>query len=183
MAQLYEILKLEEIIRSHRDGGFEETRKPVRWLNDPDTVEVDAWLARFGVSSSDITKSDSRMIVAGRLPWLTILLDREYRIAGHLVSIREHLQDMRFTAWSLPPGHRVETHGVPSVSTIHVSCRQVLRRYAEESPIFVQVWDHVKYCKPSGLWLLRMDPLPEKVLPATDVDDAMFMDHWQSLIR
>jgi hypothetical protein len=113
----------------------------------------------------------------GIWPWAIALFNEEFRLAGHVVSIRQNRDDFSFTAYSIKPGsHSVAEQGVPSVSVLLVNKKTSLERAAPQSKFFSAAWEQLADQSEDQHWICIADSPSEEWLRQTSQnDDQLFM--------
>jgi len=89
---------------------------------------------------------------SGWWPWAVIAFDEEYPILGYLMSLRHSMDEMRFTAYSLPSGYASRESDTP-VSIVCVRDRYIARRLANDSEMFGPAWEALKTKADDSYWL------------------------------
>ena len=101
-------------------------------------------------------------------PWLTICLDKEYRVAGHIVFSRQHKADISFSPYKDLPDSRPF---IPGVGFIFIRNKQALRRASSVSPLFMSFWKNTSEYPEDKYWIAFADPPNEKWLSNVAVND------------
>ena len=97
--QCYEIFLLETLTRG---GGTQSSRFSLEVMGDAEDA-LDSILEKYDTQSfSYLMGLNISYENMNWWPWAIIVFDKEYRFAGHLVSIRENKSDFNFTAFSIP---------------------------------------------------------------------------------
>jgi hypothetical protein len=96
-------------------------------------------------------------------PWALVCLDREYPIAGHIVTKRPSNGKISFTQYSSIPKPK-PSNFVPNVGTLVIQEKGVLELATGRSLVFKEAWKALKECSLNSNWLVFLDPLPEKWL-------------------
>ena len=100
------------------------------------------------------------------IPWALIALDREYKLAGHLMSTKGDTRELRFAWYSV--NRRVPTH----LSWLFVMNKSILAKLADRSPLFGHPWALLHDKPEDRRWFCIIDPLPEVWVNETESVDA-----------
>lgn len=110
-------------------------------------------------------------------PWAIACLDREYEIAGHVVSSRPPDARISFTSYKTQPRPLPDNY-YPGVGPLVFYNKAGLEKAANNSPLFASAWTLLKQCSENKRWLVVLDPLPEEwlsnVLPG---DHASWLEY------
>ena len=172
--QCYEIFLLQTLARG---DDSQSSRFSLEVMGDAEDA-LDSLLEKFNTHSfSFMMALNNSYQNINWWPWVIIVFGEEYRIAGHLASIRVNKLDFNFTAFSIPKHYSIEEHGVPPVSVISVKSKDVLIELAKKSPLFNSAWELLKSRSEERRWLVFSDP-PEKdwIRKTSKKDDALFQE-------
>jgi hypothetical protein len=101
-------------------------------------------------------------------PVAVIAFQKEYRLAGHFVTIRTDRRALPFTTYSLRPGERPR---YPLISLIYAFDWRELEATASKSPFLKGAWEALSQCDSRTRWLCIADPLPQDWVATVSVDD------------
>jgi hypothetical protein len=105
-------------------------------------------------------------------PWAIVLFNEEFRLAGHVLSIRQNKRDFLFTAYSIKPGAKpITEQEVPSVSVILVYEKKALERAATQSKLFSAAWEQLADRSEDQHWICIADSPPVEWMRQTSQDD------------
>lgn len=109
-------------------------------------------------------------------PWAIALFEKEFDLAGHVVSTRKQKKDFAFGSYSLESGQYSVNDGVPPFSFLLISEKGVLADAAKKSLLFEQAWNLLKD-KDEGLnWIcIPSTPPDEWVKKESKGNDKRFM--------
>lgn len=152
-------------------------------LADDAEEAFDELLLPYRVSSFEFTMQlDRDFRDRGFWPWAMIAFPSEYRLAGHLFSIRQKPQDFSFSAYSLKDGmHSVEEEGPPPVSIVFFRDKTALKKAAARSELFSDAWKLLKDKEHEQKWFVVSEPPKKEWLSVTsEEDDELFMSLFNS---
>ncbi len=110
------------------------------------------------------------------IPWAMIAYPKEYRLGGHLCSIRSRKEAVTFSGYSVKPGHKVDQDGVPPLSFIEFHNKRELKNLASLSQLLIIPWKLLSDKDEEGNWICFANPLPEDWVAMTEKgDDELFM--------
>lgn len=122
---------------------------------------------------------DSVIVGRGPTPWAIACLDREYPIAGHVLTKRPLDGSIRFVPYKRTPAPVPDGY-VPAVGTLFLYDKAALEQYADRSPLFLAAWNALKACPEDRRWLVLLDPLPEDWLAeVVPEDQALWRENWK----
>jgi len=108
-------------------------------------------------------------------PWVIIAFKEEYKIAGHLLSIRESREDFIFGAYSLRKEYSIKKNGSPPVSIISVKSKSLVKCLSKKSELFECFWKDLNDKSEDLPWILFPDPIPLEWSENHDCkDDELF---------
>jgi hypothetical protein len=90
-------------------------------------------------------------------PWALACLDREYELAGHVVTTRPANAGIRFAAYKPTPKQALHDF-VPGVGVLVFHSKVGLERASNASPIFGSAWETLRECSEERRWLALLDP-------------------------
>jgi len=179
MHSCFEIVVIDMSVKP-ADGTSSQTFIDVH----PDGIDaVDDFLGRFGRNTFDFFGSVATTCEEnGHWPWAFVCFEKEFRLAGHLISLRRNRWDFSFSAYSIKPGEScIGENRVPPVGFILVYSKKALEYYAEQSPLFKNAWDQLAEYREDRRWICFPEsPSDEWVEMASRDDDQLF---WASLGR
>lgn len=106
-----------------------------------------------------------------RPSWVTIFLDREYRLLGHVTSVRGYKARIPVTGYSTIDECPIDEDNIPSISILFVRDKTALASAASESPMFHQFWDDMEDLAEDDHWLYFADPLPSDWVKTIESED------------
>lgn len=171
--QCYEIFLLETLTRG---GGTQSSSLSLEVLGEAEDA-LDSLLEKFDNNSfAFMTKVNKAYINLNWWPWAIIVFSEEYRLAGHLASIRKSTDDFNFSGHGLPSNYSIEENGVPPVSIISIKNKEVLNNIAEKSPLLKSAWELLKDREDNKRWLVFPEPLDKQLLSGLlKGDDELFL--------
>ena len=179
MAQCFGMLVVEAMIRKAGDDGemspFEALGTSLELPPEAEEA-VDAALACFDVSAATFVKRLNDTIKhLSSLPWAVVLLDRQYRLAGHFCSIRGDRRRLTASDHTLPSGF-TPGRDVPPLSFIIAMDKPALAEAAATgSPLLKSAWGMLSDKPERYHWLCISDPLPaDWVAENEPKDEALF---------
>ena len=165
---------LNETNKSVKDGKttVSHSTSILSVLDDNGSVIVDKILKKYN-TDSDILFWDLDLSIKnlGFRPWVIILFENEYKLAGHISSIRNNRRDALFTSYSLPDDYSIHTHGVPLISIILVKDKSVLSYLTDKSELFKPAWEYLKDANEKLYWVFISKPPNESWYKRLKVDD------------
>lgn len=176
MSYCSEFISLIETIRDPRKG-VEEDRIGFELQSDAED-KWDEILEKYGRNSFEMVSNlqvSFRKSKAG-IPWAIVAFPEEYRLAGHLVSIRVSSEDFSFSAYSLRSGYSIsEAAPPPVVSMVFIYRKAALEQAALESPLLQPAWDALRNMPETRNWLCISDPPSAYWLTREQMeDDSLF---------
>lgn len=110
-------------------------------------------------------------------PWSIVLFDDEFRLAGHVVSIRRNRKDFSFSAYSIKPGeYSLSKDSIPPVSVLFINNKDSLQELASRSELFKMAWNQLSNCPEQQHWIcIAEPPSPEWIDNISQNDDQLFM--------
>jgi len=137
------------------------------------SAALDNRLAPYGLNALKASLRLDNDIRHGRIkaPWAILVLDREYRFAGHVVGERGSA-NVPFAPFAgvptpMPPDF------VPGVGMIFVSEQQLLHDLAQgTSRLFQLAWAAMNRCDPRRHWLCCLEPLPHHWVTEVEANDT-----------
>lgn len=113
----------------------------------------------------------------GVFPWAIVFYNKEFRLAGHLASIRQNSNDFRFSAYSIKTdNYSVAEMGVPSVSLLYVYKKKAIQQAAKESEFFSAAWEQLADLPENQHWICIADsPSEEWVKQTSQNDDELYL--------
>ncbi|MDI7259043.1 MAG: hypothetical protein QME90_03870 [Thermodesulfobacteriota bacterium] len=176
MEGCYEFFVLQEVVKD-ADGKISSSRLFTEIHPDAEEI-IDDVLRKHGRNSweffGNLDVSNRR---EGIWPWAIVLFDEEFRLAGHVVSIRQNRGDFSFTAFSMKPGrYSVAEQGVPPVSVLLLNNKKALEQAASQSKLFSAAWEQLADRSEDQHWICVADsPTEEWVRQTSQNDDQLFM--------
>ena len=150
-----------------------ETRKTVRdgktninhhlasmiTLDDYGINLLDKFLGKYNTSClSQLMELNRSIQLLDFRPWLMVFFEDEYRLAGHLSTIRENKDDLLFTAYSIQSNFSIQESGVPPVSILLVKNKSILKSLSNKSELFYPVWEHCEKADEKMQWVFISRP-------------------------
>jgi hypothetical protein len=157
MAKIFEIFILTEVVK------------------DSNGKILDEILEKFGRNSVEFFNSlENSINQVGNWPWAIILFNEEFRLAGHVVSVRKKREDFSFTAYTLLPGTTAKV--VPPVSVLLINKKIVLEQAAMQSQLFNAAWVYLADKSEDQHWVCIADsPSVDWETKTCQNDDKLFM--------
>jgi hypothetical protein len=93
------------------------------------------------------------------LPWAFVCLDKEYRIAEHVLSTRIKKADVGFIPYFRVP-NPIPANFVPGVGTLCVMRKEALGKIADTSPLWSACWEALADLPTHRKWVAFLEPLP-----------------------
>ncbi len=114
-----------------------------------------------------------RLLKRGRLgrSWVTVFLEHEYRITGHVAVARERKVRMPTMHYSKIGNVPTDEDHIPPVSILNVRDKTTLACAASKSPMFKILWDDMAELPENSYWLYFADPLPEAMMTSIEARD------------
>lgn len=181
MSYCSEFVALVETIRDPAKGT-EESRIGFELQSDAED-KWDEILEKYGRNSWEVVGNLQTSFRHSKLgiPWAIIAFPEEYRLAGHLCSLRVGGDDFSFTAYSVRSGYSVSESGPPPVSMVFVSRKAVLERCAHESQLFQAAWQALEKMPETRNWFCISDPPPAQWVADTEIgDDELYLSLMRS---
>ncbi len=175
MNKLFPLLILNESRKFVKEGKttIEHNPSPFSAVDDNSSEIIDNFLKKYDLDIfTFLWNVDKSIKGLGFRPWLMIMFEKEYRIPGHLMSIRRELTDCLLTSYSRPVNYSFEQHGFPTVSTILVKNKSVLKYLAKKSEIFKPAWECLKKDDSNLNWVFVSDPPIKDWLKLKEKDDG-----------
>lgn len=139
---------------------------------------IDALLGRWDTNAFEFfERIDVSQREKGVWPWAIALYEKEFRLAGHVVSIRQHRGDFSFSAYSMKPvSFSIEQHDVPLFSILWINNKTALDLAAKRSPLFDQAWHLLKDKDEACHWVcMPSSPSEDWVTLTSKGDDELFL--------
>lgn len=165
---------LNETKKSVKDGKttVNHSTSTLSILDDNGSVIVDKILKKYDTNNVslfwDLNLSIKNL---GFRPWVIILFEKEYKLAGHISSIRNNRRDVLFTSYSLADDYSIQTHGVPLMSIILIKDKSVLSYLTDKSELFKPAWEYLKDANEKFYWVFISKPPNESWYNKLKVDD------------
>jgi|TARA_B100000315_G_C14474509_1_gene539955 hypothetical protein len=115
---------------------------------------------------------------AAWVPWLIIVFEEEYRIAGHLASIRKNNDELKFSCYSFTGSYSYERNGVLPVSLIMLKDKKSLLRLSEITPLFNHALQKIDYMNEDLNWLFISSPPEKKWYSEIKIKDDQLYDKY-----
>ncbi|MDG2223152.1 MAG: hypothetical protein P8L85_17355 [Rubripirellula sp.] len=110
-------------------------------------------------------------------PWAIACFDREYDLAGHVVTTRPAGADIRFAAYQ-PSPKRPTSDFIPGLGALIFFSKTGLREAAATSPLFATAWESLQDCSAHQNWLTLLPPLSDPWLSkALRIDHRLWNEH------
>lgn len=157
-------------------GHHEERQTDEFWFLFSEDVDeaLDPIVEPYGISADSLIYRYSLGIKrAEQVPWALIALDREYRLAGHLMEVKEGSKELQFNYYSRSKQGTSDA-GPVRVSFIIAMNKAILAKLSTKTPLLTSAWNTLKDKAENKHWLCISDPLPEKwVKEAERIDDEI----------
>ncbi len=144
-------------------------------------ASLDEILGPYGLTGSYVLGSQEHEFrQQGLWPWALIFFGDEHALSGHVASLRGGMWNSPIFSYSAFQRHKagVPPAGIPSVGALCVRKKAILKRLAEQSPLFRPAWDALKDAADDARWLCLSDPPPPAwVAEAGPGDAALFREY------
>ena len=175
MSYISEFISLTETIRDSQKritesrNGFElQSEAEEKWDEILKKYKRNSWEM---VGNLNISFRNSSLGV----PWAIIVFPEEYRLSGHLLSIRTSNDDFSFSAYSIRSGYSIQKNGIPPVSMIFMYRRPALEQAALKSPMLLSAWKILENLPETRNWFCISDsPSADWIAKAEKDDDILF---------
>ncbi len=149
----------------------------VMYADNEATKVIDAFLSDWKKSTKEFLDGLSITCRQQKVwPWAIALYPREYRLAGHVVSIRQQKEDFSFGSYSLGKGQFLINDGVPPFSFLLVNRKAALADAAKKSMLFEQAWKLLKDKDENLHWICLPSSPPAKWIDKiSEGDDKLFL--------
>lgn len=178
MKQCYEYLILGISERNENDNVIKTDNFDSILIPDEAEEELNRILDKYDMHSLGlIWQLETTFKRTGYWPWAIVFFEEEFRLAGHVVSIRDYPRDFSFAYYTMPVDHTVEEHGVPSVSFLLVNTKMPLKKLAMKSELFEKAWDQLANCEEEKRWVcIAETPSKEWIEKTSKNDDELFLN-------
>jgi len=164
-------------VRAHeldQTGSLRDITDCGYWLFLPPDAEkaFDTIVEPFGLTGEGWIYLCSHGIKCSEdVPWALIALDREYKLVGHLMTIKGSTRDLRFAWYSRAKQPDSATR---YVSFLIVMNKGILSFLAHQTPLLTSAWELLKDKFETQQWFCISEPLPEEWARETeDHDDQL----------
>jgi hypothetical protein len=173
MAKIFEIFILTEVVKD--SNGKILSSKDFMEVHPDAELIIDEILEKYGRHSVEFFNGlENSINQVGIWPWAIILFNEEFRLAGHVVSVRKKREDFSFTAYTLLPG--TTGKGVPPVSVLLINNKVVLEQAAMQSQLFNEAWVQLADKPEDQHWVCIVDsPSADWITQNSQGDDQLFM--------
>jgi len=178
MKRCYEY-KIADVTVRNKKGQIIESNNLAGLLISGEAEEkLDKLLEKYDQDSfSLIWKLENTFKRTGNWPWAIVFYKEEFRLAGHVVSIRNNREDVSLSSYTMPTGHTVEEYGVPSVSILFINSKEVLKELALKSELYIKAWEQLSECSKDLNWIYIADsPQKEWIEKISENDDQLFLN-------
>jgi len=153
MKRCYEFYILKETV-TESDGRTSSSRLFTEIHPDAEET-VEQLLAKHDRNSWEFFGNiDVSFRQDGLWPWAIVFYEEEYRIAGHVVALRQNRTDFSFTALSLKPGcYSIAEQGVPPVGVLFINRKSALEAAALQSELFKKAWEQLAEMPENRHWI------------------------------
>ena len=177
----FELYLLRSEVRKS-DGTIESSTLFTEYSNETEEA-LDNFLSMWNSDAFEVFSSlDEAIRRQGIWPWAIALYEKEFRLAGHVVSLRQHRCDFSFSSHSmhnhdvLSLGEHIEENGVPPFSILLINNKKALADAAKKSPLFEQAWLLLKDKEDNAHWVcIASSPPDEWVVKTGAGDDELFL--------
>jgi hypothetical protein len=162
------------------DGTIESSRLFTEYSSEAEEA-IDALLSQFDTDATDFfIDLDETNRKQQRWPWAIVLYEKEFRLAGHVLSMRQNREDLSFSSYSmnkgLSLGQHIEKHAVPPFSFFLLHNKAAIAAAAEKSPLFQEAWRLLADKDEYSHWICIAPPPPNDWVIKTSVgDDELFL--------
>lgn len=156
MNKIFQLYIINETVKSVKDGKTIIKHHPASMitLDDQGTNLLDKFLEKYNTCClTQLMELNRSIQVLDFQPWLIVFFEDEYRLAGHLSTIREIKDDLLFTAYSVQSNYSIQESGVPPVSILLVKNKSVLKSLSNKSELFCPVWEHCENADEKKQWV------------------------------
>ncbi len=153
----FEILIVESHI-SNVDDSYTSNNRLTYMLPDEATDLLEPIFARY--DQSPFWYFDRLSSGKPPAPWALVCLDKEYSLAGHIVTSRPRDAGIKFSAYTQVP-QPIPDDFYPGVGVLAFAHKEGLILSAENSLIFDQAMQALDKCSVNKNWLIILDPLPD----------------------
>ena len=176
MNKCYEFFLLQESVRES-DGTISSSRLSIE-VHPGAVDEIDAVLQKHGRNSWEFFgKLDISFRQIDMWPWAIVLFDDEFKLGGHLVSIRQSKDDFTFSAYSLDSSYSAATDGPPPVSALFINRKDVLEELSAKTELVKLAWDQLSDRPEHQHWVcISESPEKEWVEKVSQSDDQLFLE-------
>lgn len=179
MAICHEFFVIGSRVQITRDGdqqGWADSGYMLLFTEESKDM-LDLFLKPFNLNSEIwINRLEVNYRYKHPIPWAMIAYPKEYRLGGHLCSIRSSKKAVAFSGYSVKPGHIVDQDGVPSLSFIEFRNKRELKNLASLSQLLYIPWKLLSDKDEESHWICFADLLPEDWVAMTEKgDDDLFM--------
>ena len=177
MCGCFEFFILQESV-SEANSTISSSRLFIEIHPDAEDV-IESLLSRFERNTFEFFGNvDVSCRREGVWPWAIVLFEREFRLAGHVVSLRQQRSDFFCSAYSLKPGeYSLAEHGVPPVSILFINKKQALKDAARESELFKKAWNQLASKSEHQHWICISESPSNEWVNITSVnDDQLFLE-------
>jgi len=165
---------LNETKKSVKDGKttVNHSTSTLSILDDNGSVIIDKILKKYNTNNISLFWDLNLTIKnLGFRPWVIILFEKEYKLAGHISSIRNNRRDALFTSYSLADDYSIQINGVPLMSVILIKDKSVLSYLTDKSELFKPAWEYLKDANEKLYWVFISKPPNESWYNKLKVDD------------
>ena len=103
--------------------------------------------------------------------WAVVFLDREYRLAVHVVRALTRRSRIRFSPYARLP-ESTSAASTPGVGILLIPYKADLLAVAGSSPLFTAAWHALARCDADRRWLTLLEPLPAEWVADAEAVDA-----------
>jgi hypothetical protein len=176
------IIHITEGILKHQKDGTKIWTKKIPFCDrmfdpHPEAREIlDKILAKYDKDSwGFFFHLDDALKRKNLMPWVMIFFDDAMGIGGHLLSIRDKRDDLRFTDISIPYFADIEKINLSRVSMILVKSKEILYDLTAKTPVFNSSWELLKDKDEHQHWICFSDAPPNDwLLKTTQVDEELY---------
>ena len=145
---------------------------------DNKTIQVmDALLCAWDTTADEFINDMNITCNQYRIwPWAIALYEKEFNLAGHVVSIRQNREDFSFGSYSSGKGPLKPSDGVPLFSVLVIYKKSALEYAANHSLLFQESWKLLEDKEETLNWICFPSSPPEEWIKEKTIDnDSLFI--------
>jgi hypothetical protein len=136
------------------------------------TLALDKFLARFRTNIVRfLGDADKGFRKKGRWPWAIVLFEKEYRLAGHVSTLRQSREDFSISAFSRTDRLLDVKSRIPPVAILYFNKKPALKAAAQQSELFGKAWEMLEDKPEERHWICIPHPPPEEWVKQFEASD------------